>query len=210
MSAALADAAVVADKLLPTRDKIIIGLIVFFASIAMTIEAYWLIFNQVMESRTDLFANVLAFYWPADYTYRISGYPLEKSFTLALEGVNTLITQWLSFLLICAIVKSKPYRYPLQLVIATYTFYGTLLYYLVAHISGYAVFAYHGTYPIRDILSSKPAVVCRLCLDQLGRLPRDHAAVPWHIDPRGCGLEGNQDTPTRRSVAWLAVVARRQ
>src|SRR3984893_8264998 len=46
MSAALADAAVVADKLLPTRDKIIIGLIVFFASIAMTIEAYWLIFNQ--------------------------------------------------------------------------------------------------------------------------------------------------------------------
>jgi hypothetical protein len=147
MSAALADAAVVADKLLPTRDKIIIGLIVFFASIAMTIEAYWLIFNQVMESRTDLFANVLAFYWPADYTYRISGYPLEKSFTLALEGVNTLITQWLSFVLIWAIVKSKPYRYPLQLVIATYTFYGTLLYYLVAHISGYAVFAYHGTYP---------------------------------------------------------------
>ena len=101
----------------------------------------------VMESRTDLFASTLALYWPADCTYRISGYPPEKSFTLALESVNTLITPWLSFLLIWAIVKSKPYRYPLQLVIATYTFYGTLLYYLVAHISGYAVFAYHGTYP---------------------------------------------------------------
>jgi hypothetical protein len=147
MHAALADAAVAADKLLPTRDKIIIGLIVVFASIAMTIEAYWLVFNQVMESRTDLFAHVLAFYWPADYTYRISGYPPEKSFTLALEGVNTLITPWLSFLLIWAIATAKPYRYPLQLAIATYTFYGTLLYYLVAHISGYAVFADHGAYP---------------------------------------------------------------
>ncbi len=147
MHTALADVTMIARQPLPTRDRVIIGLIVFFAAIAMTLEGYWLVFNQVMESRTDLFANILAIYWPADYTYRIPGYPPEKSFTLALEGVNTLITPWLSFLLIWAIVKSKPYRYPLQLGIATYTFYGTMLYYLVAHISGYAVFASHDPYP---------------------------------------------------------------
>jgi len=43
-----------------TRDKFIVGLIVFFAAIAMTLEGYWLIFNQVMESRTDIFAKILA------------------------------------------------------------------------------------------------------------------------------------------------------
>jgi hypothetical protein len=97
-----------------------------------------------MEGRTDLFASIIALYTPVDYTYRISGYPAAKSFTLAIEGVNTLVTPWLSFLLIWAIVRARPYRYPLQLAIAAYTFYGTLLYYLVAHISGYAVFADHG------------------------------------------------------------------
>jgi hypothetical protein len=131
-------------KPLPRRDKIIIGLIVGFAAIALTLEGYWLIFNQVMESRTDLLASIILRYSPMDYAYRISGYPPEKAFTLAIESVNTLVTPWLSFLLIWAIVKLKPYRYPLQLAIAAYTFYGTLLYYLVAHISGYAGFADHG------------------------------------------------------------------
>ena len=46
---------------LPVKDKIIIGLIVFFTAVALTIEAYWLIFNQEMESRTDLFARARAF-----------------------------------------------------------------------------------------------------------------------------------------------------
>jgi hypothetical protein len=53
---------------------------------------------------------------------------------------NTFITPWLSMSLIWAILKRKRYRYPLQLVIATYTSYGTILYYAVAHISGYANF----------------------------------------------------------------------
>lgn len=132
-------AAISADPL-PATDKVVIGLIVFFAAVAFTLEAYWLIFNQVVETRTDLVARTLALYWPADYTYRVGGYPVAKSFTLALESVNTLLTQALSFLLIRGIVKRKAYRYPLQLTIATYTFYGTFLYYFVAHLSGYAGF----------------------------------------------------------------------
>jgi hypothetical protein len=134
-------------KPLTPRDRLIIFLILFFAAIAFTLEAYWLIFNQVMENRSDIVARILALYWPADDSFRIPGYPTAKSFTLALEGVNTLVTPLLSFALIRAIIKRKPYRYPLQLAIATYTFYGTFLYYLVAHISGYAAFAYQGAYP---------------------------------------------------------------
>jgi hypothetical protein len=140
------DSAVRAGRPLPAKDKAIIGLVLFFTAGALTLELYWLIFNQEMESRTDLFARIFALYWPADYTYRIPGVPIEKSFTLALEGVNTFLTPWLSILLIWAILKRRPYRYALQLTIATYTFYGTLVYYLVAHISGYAAFEYKGAY----------------------------------------------------------------
>jgi hypothetical protein len=131
----------VAREPLPARDKAVIALIVFFTAVACTLEAYWLMFHQVMESRTDIFAWLLALYWPADYTYRIPGYPIEKAFTLSLERVNTLFTPVLSLALVWAILKRRPYRYPLQLTIATYTFYGTFLYYSVAHVSGYAVFS---------------------------------------------------------------------
>jgi hypothetical protein len=130
----------------PSKDKVIIGLIVGFTAVALTLELYWLLFNQEMESGTDAFARALALYWPADYTYRIPGYPIEKAFTLSLEGVNTFFTPIPSLVLIWAILAHKPYRYPLQLLIATYTFYGTFLYYSVAHISGYAVFEYKSAY----------------------------------------------------------------
>jgi EXPERA (EXPanded EBP superfamily) len=131
---------------LPAKDKVIIGLIVAFSAVALTLELYWLVFNQEIAGRTDLFARALAIYWPADYTYRVPGYPIEKAFTLSIEGVNTLLTPIVSVVLIWAIFARKPYRYPLQLVIATYTSYGTFLYYSVAHISGYAVFEYKSAY----------------------------------------------------------------
>ena len=135
-----------ASARLPGKDRVIVGLILFFTAVALTLELYWLIFNQVMESRSDPFARLIAVYWPADYTFRVPGYALEKSFTLSFEGVNVLLTPILSVLLIRAILMRKRYRYPLQLVIATYTFYGTYLYFSVGHISGYAMFEYKSAY----------------------------------------------------------------
>jgi len=69
------------------KDKVTIGLILFFTTVALTLELYWLIYHQEMEARTDLVARLLSIYWPADRTYRIPGYPIEKAFTLSLEGV---------------------------------------------------------------------------------------------------------------------------
>lgn len=141
MASTLARSVAPARSLLSNSDKVIIGLIVFFTSVALTLELYWLIFNQVMESRTDTFARLLAIYWPADYTYRVTGYPIAKAFTLSLEGVNTFLTPVLSAVLVWSILKHRSYRYPLQLLVGVYTTYGTFLYYSVAHISDYAVFA---------------------------------------------------------------------
>jgi hypothetical protein len=132
---------------LPVKDRVIIGLIILFTAVALTLELYWLIFHQQMESRTDLFARIIALYWPADYSYRIPGYPIEKSYTLTVEAINTFLTPVLSALLIYAIFKHRPYRYALQLVIGTYTFYGTFVYYTLHHVSGYKAFEYHGAYP---------------------------------------------------------------
>ena len=43
-------------------------------------------------------------------------------------------------MLVWGILKRQPFRHALQLTIATYSLYSVLLYYLVAHISAYAVF----------------------------------------------------------------------
>jgi hypothetical protein len=104
-----------ASMQLDPRDKIVSCLIVFFTAVALTFELYWLIFNQVMENRTDLLARAFALYWHVDYTYRVPGLSVAKSFTLALEGV---------------ILKPQPFRHALQLTVAAYTLYDVLLYYL--------------------------------------------------------------------------------
>jgi hypothetical protein len=127
---------------LPLKDKLIIGFLVLFLLVAI-IEAYWLLHHNVMEQQTDLIARLLAVYWPADRTYRIPGYGVDKAFTLSLESVNTVISQWLNIALIYAIVKRRPWRHPLQIVLGTYTGYGTVLYYYVAHLSGYVGFERH-------------------------------------------------------------------
>jgi hypothetical protein len=127
---------------LSTRDKVTLVIIAFYVVIAVTFEGYWLVFNQVMEQRHDVFAKALSVYWPVDYTYRVSGYPIEKCFTMSVESLNVLVWQPLSLLLAYAIVKRRVWRYPLQLLVSIPPFYGTVLYYYVAHLSGYAVFAH--------------------------------------------------------------------
>jgi hypothetical protein len=132
---------------LSVKDKVTIGLIGFFVLIAWTLEAYWLVHNNDMEAHNDILQKALALYWPADRTYRVPGHDTAKSFTLALESVNVCVTQLLQIWLVLAIVRKRHYRHVLQLVLATYTWYGTFLYYYVAQISGFAVFEYRGTYP---------------------------------------------------------------
>jgi hypothetical protein len=131
---------------LSSKDKRSIGLIAFYTGVALTLELYWIIFNQVMESRADLFATILWLYFPADHSWRIEGYSVAKALSLSLEGVNVFLTPVLSANLVWAILARRPYRYALQLLISTYTVYGTCLYYSVGHISGYANFEYKAVY----------------------------------------------------------------
>ncbi len=103
------------------KDKIIIGMILFFTTVAFTLELYWLIHHNVMESRSDVFAEVLSIFWPADRTY-VSRRRLcdRKSIHPSLEGVNTLLTPILSAIRVFAMITRARYRYALQLLVATY------------------------------------------------------------------------------------------
>jgi hypothetical protein len=136
-----------ANDALPTKDKLTVGMLAFFTLIAWTLEAYWLTHHNVMDAHAgELLNRALQLYWPADRTYHVAGYGSDKAFTLALERVNTCVTQWLQLWLIWSIVRKKHYRHVLQLTLATYTWYGTFLYYYVAHISNYAIFETRGSY----------------------------------------------------------------
>jgi len=128
---------------LPVKDKVVVGLILMFNAVALTIELYWILHHQDMEGRSDLFARIIQLYWPADSSWRLPGYSIAKAFTLSYELVNVVLTPILSAVLLWGIFKHRRYRYPLQLLIATYTTYGTFLCFTVAHISGYAQFADH-------------------------------------------------------------------
>src|SRR5690349_19811060 len=74
---------------LQAKDKVIIGLLLFFTAVALTLELNWLIYHQVIQNRTDILSRLFAVYWPADMTYRTPGFSIGKAFVLSLETVNT-------------------------------------------------------------------------------------------------------------------------
>jgi hypothetical protein len=146
---------------LSTSDKAILAFLGLFLLVSV-LEAYWIINHNEMEQHSDILKRLLAIYWPADRTYRIPGYGNDKAFTLALERVNTVISQFLNVALMWAIVKARPWRHALQVVLGTYTGYGTFLYYYVAHVTGYNNFESHtlGVYLMFYLINAPWFVGC--------------------------------------------------
>lgn len=103
---------------------------------ASTLELYFLVAHDRLAAAAahNPFAWLLAIYGPADRAYFDAPSPLA----LALEGFNVAVTQPLGALLAYAIVRRRPWRWPLQLGVGAYVTYSVLLYFLVAHVSGLA------------------------------------------------------------------------
>ena len=121
---------------LPWKDRIIIGVLLFYLVIAVTLELYWILYRHelVALAESDWIARAFSLYGTVDRAYFDAITPL----TSALEIINVYVTQWLNLLLIWAIVKRRPYRYALQLTVGSYLTYSVILYFGVAHVSGYA------------------------------------------------------------------------
>ncbi len=103
--------------------------------IAATLELYFVACHRDLPARahTQLFARLFAIYGTADRAYFDPVSPLA----LALEGINVFVIQPLCLVLIYAIVRGRPYRWPLQLGIGAYLALSVVLYFLVAIVSGY-------------------------------------------------------------------------
>ncbi len=123
------------------RDRFTVGLLAFFALIAVTLELYFLVFHRELPERasSQLFARLFAVYGAADRAY----YDQVSPLALALEGINVFVMQPLCALLCYAIVRARPYRWPLQLGIGAYLGVSVVLYFTVGVVSGYATMTEH-------------------------------------------------------------------
>jgi EXPERA (EXPanded EBP superfamily) len=123
------------------RDRFTIGLLGFFALVAVTLELYFLVFHRELVARTptQLFARLFSIYGVADRGY----YDHISPMALALEGINVFVMQPLCALVVYAIVRGRAYRWPLQLAVGAYLSMSVVVYFAVAVVSGYADMTEH-------------------------------------------------------------------
>jgi hypothetical protein len=123
------------------RDRFTIGLLIFFALIALTLELYFLIYHRDLPARaaTQLPARLFSIYGVADRGY----FERVSSLALALEGINVFVMQPLCALVVYAIVRGRRWRWPLQLGVGAYLAMSVVLYFAVAMVSGYADMVEH-------------------------------------------------------------------
>src|SRR4051812_36146675 len=123
------------------RDRVTIGVLAFFALVAVTLELYFLVHHRDLVARapTQLFARLFAIYGAADRSY----YDAVSPLALAFEGINVFVMQPLCGLVVYAFVRGRAWRWPLQLAVGSCLSLSVVLYYTVVVLSGYADMAEH-------------------------------------------------------------------
>ena len=118
------------------RDKATLALLGFFFVIGFTIELYFIVEHRVLVAAAahNPFAWLLSLYGPSDRDY----FSAPSSLALSLETLNVFVTQPLGLVLAWAIVRRRPWRWPLQLAVGSYLAYSVVLYFLNAQVSGFA------------------------------------------------------------------------
>jgi hypothetical protein len=118
------------------KDRLILGMLAFFIAVAGTLELWWLAHDSsqlVAMRETSVLARAFDRYGASDRAYFESRTP----FAFSLELLNVAFTQALNVALVWAILHRSPWRYALQLGVGAYVSYSVVLYFLVAHVSGY-------------------------------------------------------------------------
>ncbi|MGH8324994.1 MAG: EXPERA domain-containing protein [Steroidobacteraceae bacterium] len=126
---------------LSKRDLVTVGMIGFFFLVAVTFELYFLLFHRELPARADreLFARMFRVYGWADRDY----YDPVSPLALSLEAINVFMMQPLGLWLAYAILRRRPYRWPLQLGVGAYLSVSVILYFSVGIVSGYARMGAH-------------------------------------------------------------------
>ncbi|MFI1184426.1 EXPERA domain-containing protein [Streptomyces sp. NPDC020799] len=115
-------------------DRLVLGFLAFSLTAAFSLELYFVLNFQDIGGRHDLFARGFQLYGAGDRTYSGQG---DTYFPFALETINVFLVQLLNCALGYAIVRSRVWRHPLQLVIGSYLSGSVVLYFWHAHAAGY-------------------------------------------------------------------------
>ncbi|HKE23402.1 MAG TPA: emopamil-binding family protein [Bryobacteraceae bacterium] len=124
---------------MPRRDRAAAGLLSFFIFVAFTVELYFVCNRGQLAQRGDWIARGLAFYGRGDRGY----YDHVSSFELGLESFNVFFTQFLNIATLYGIIRKRVWRYPVQIIVASYVCYSTTLYLLANHLAGYSEMPRH-------------------------------------------------------------------
>lgn len=116
------------------RDRVILGLLVFFTLFNVTLDLYLVVHWREIPRRvaTDPIAALWAIYAVADDTWIVTPW------SAAQEALNVFVTSFVNLWLIWAILKRRPYRHALQLTLGSYLTYSVVHYCLANHLGGYA------------------------------------------------------------------------
>ncbi|MBM7166866.1 hypothetical protein JQK87_00165 [Streptomyces sp. G44] len=116
------------------KDSATLGFLAFSCLLAFSVELYFVLHFRTIHHQDDVFATLFSIYGDGDRTYYGQG---DVYLPFALETLNVYVTQVLNLLLGWAILRDRPWRYPLQLTVASYLSYSVILYFWHAHAAGY-------------------------------------------------------------------------
>ncbi len=116
-------------------DWFLIGLVVFFIAFNATVDRYWVTHAHELPAltKTDLFARMFQHYAAADRGY----FDEVTQAELALETINSTITQAFNIWLLIALFARWPVRVPLQIAIGSWVSYSVLFNWWCALIAGF-------------------------------------------------------------------------
>jgi hypothetical protein len=119
---------------LSTKDRVIIGGLVFFCVFNLTMDLYLILNSQVLAERAS--TNWFAYFW-AIYSDVDRGWIVDP-WSLGQETLNVVVATPVNLWLIWAILKKSPRRPAIQLGLGVCMVYSVVLYHLAGHLSGYA------------------------------------------------------------------------
>jgi len=123
-----------AGTALPTRDRVSLGLLVFFSVFNVTLD--WALIRRGRDLPDlvgrDWIADLWALYAGADRFW------IASPWSLAQEGFNVWVTTVVNVVVIVGILRGAAWRHPLQLTLGAYVAYSCVLYLLAGHLGGYA------------------------------------------------------------------------
>ena len=121
------------QKRVSTKERVLACWLMVTAAIHMIIEGYVVVTPDYYQHPAD---NYLSEAWK-EYTKADSRYATRDSFIISMEAVTAFCVGPMCLLAVYGILQSKPWKYPLMVVLSVCQIYGDVLYYGTCYLEGF-------------------------------------------------------------------------